>query len=440
MDDIGNRTKLYAKSASATEYEHNPVNEYTSVGGTGYEYDAAGNLTKDDTHYYHWDYENRLTKVELVSDTSDVAEYTYDATMRRVEKIDERGESDVTTRFYYDSWSAIEERDGSNTLQATYINGPRIDDYVTMNRDSTDYWYMQSPIVGNVCALVDTEGVVQEGYTYTAYGDALVHTAPGNDATWFTSDDDTAPVSAVGNSITFTGRRIDNESMLMYFRNRMLVMAIGSFASRDPVAYVDGMRLMGVFFVPGSDDPMGLWAEDAHRDLTVNWAEQSRAYDVVRGFKTKLIEDLTVEVGAGDTGVDYSAITSPINGTAPDRYTWHFATRNRRGPVESPDPRDKHIEDDYKMSATAAGYGLCLLAAEHLGRCLHPLQDKYSHQASHNAATPWDHFWATTFGLNPDNWNNPAWAEDRTSTETATKEKIAAFLSIPCNPCAVKAD
>ena len=37
-----NRTKAYLKSATATEYLHNPVNEYTKVANTESEYDAAG--------------------------------------------------------------------------------------------------------------------------------------------------------------------------------------------------------------------------------------------------------------------------------------------------------------------------------------------------------------------------------------------------------------
>src|SRR3989304_7492032 len=113
----GNRTKIYAKSSTATEYLHNPVNEYTKVGGTGYEYDAAGNLTKDATYTYYWDYENRLTKVKKVFDSSDVAEYTYDATMRRVEKVDQAADPDVTTRFYYDGWSDIAEHDGAGNIK-----------------------------------------------------------------------------------------------------------------------------------------------------------------------------------------------------------------------------------------------------------------------------------------------------------------------------------
>jgi YD repeat-containing protein len=107
MDPIGNRTKLYAKSATATEYLHNPVNEYTKVGGTAHEYDAAGNLTKDATQYYFWDYENRLTKVKAVDGGADVAEYAYDARMRRVEKTDYTPDPDATTSVVFHKYCTL---------------------------------------------------------------------------------------------------------------------------------------------------------------------------------------------------------------------------------------------------------------------------------------------------------------------------------------------
>jgi len=42
---------------------------------------------------------------------------------RSLEKVDQTGETDVTTRWYLDGWSAVEERDGDDALQATYVNG-----------------------------------------------------------------------------------------------------------------------------------------------------------------------------------------------------------------------------------------------------------------------------------------------------------------------------
>jgi YD repeat-containing protein len=137
LPKVGDRTKGYLKSETATTYLQNPVNELTKVDNTTYEYDAAGNLTRDGTHSYYWDYENRLTKVKLVSDGSGVAEYTYDALGRRAEKIDHTGQSASTTRWYLDGWSVVGERDGDDTLQATFINGARLDEHILMNRNST---------------------------------------------------------------------------------------------------------------------------------------------------------------------------------------------------------------------------------------------------------------------------------------------------------------
>jgi len=258
VDPIGNRTKIYAKSATATEYLHDPVNEYTKVGGTGYQYDAAGNLTKDANNYYFWDYENRLTKVKKVSDNSDVAEYVYDALMRRIEKTDYTQNPAVTTRFYMRDWSDIEERDGDDSLTATYVLGPRTDEYLTMVRGGNEYWYMQSPLVGNVAALVNSSGAIQEGYTYSVNGTATVHTGAGNDGIWFTADDTTDTKSALGNPFTYTGRRLDSETGLPYFRFRLYSSLLGAFTSCDPAGYTDGMSLYLGYFALLWNDPFGL--------------------------------------------------------------------------------------------------------------------------------------------------------------------------------------
>jgi RHS repeat-associated protein len=85
---------------------------------------------------------------------------------------------------------------------------------------------------------------VREGYTYTAYGQALVHTAPGNDTTWFTSDDTTAVTSALANPYTYTGRRQDTETGLMQYRWRFYDNDTGVFTSRDPLGRTDNIVLM----------------------------------------------------------------------------------------------------------------------------------------------------------------------------------------------------
>ena len=154
----------------------------------------------------------------------------------------------------------MEERDGDDVLQASYINGAGLDEYLLMNRNSTNYWYMDSAIVGNMAALVNSSGSIQEGYTYRGYGQATVHTGAGNDGNWFTSDDATATSSAIGNPYLFTGRQCDFETGAYYYRARYYAVSNGDFFSRDPAGSEEGGNLyIYVRCSPATHaDPLGL--------------------------------------------------------------------------------------------------------------------------------------------------------------------------------------
>ena len=39
------------------------------------------------------------------------------------EKVDKTGQSPISTRYCLEYWSAVEEQDGDDPLQATYVNG-----------------------------------------------------------------------------------------------------------------------------------------------------------------------------------------------------------------------------------------------------------------------------------------------------------------------------
>jgi YD repeat-containing protein len=62
-DKLGNRTKM-TKNTVNTLYDSNALNQYRTVGGVNYTYDANGNLTYDGTHTYAYDCENRLLNVD----------------------------------------------------------------------------------------------------------------------------------------------------------------------------------------------------------------------------------------------------------------------------------------------------------------------------------------------------------------------------------------
>ena len=66
------------------------------------------------------------------------------------------------------------------------------------------------------------------------------------------------PASAYNNAYGYTGRRLDIETGLWYFRARYFSNELGRFISRDPLGYVDGMSLYGAYFAQWQGlDPSG---------------------------------------------------------------------------------------------------------------------------------------------------------------------------------------
>jgi RHS repeat-associated protein len=100
----------------------------------------------------------------------------------------------------------------------------------------------------NTIGLTDSTGAVLNLASYTPYGDFTVTDASGT----------TVDVSTVDNEYWYTGRRLDKESELWYFRARYFDSEMGTFISRDPLGYVDGMTIYAGYFSAGLGvDPFG---------------------------------------------------------------------------------------------------------------------------------------------------------------------------------------
>jgi len=63
--------------------------------------------------------------------------------------------------------------------------------------------------------------------------------------------------------IAYTGRYLDQETGLYYFRARYYDGSLGRFVNRDPEEYIDGVNQYAANFIPNNSDPFGLrpWKE-----------------------------------------------------------------------------------------------------------------------------------------------------------------------------------
>jgi YD repeat-containing protein len=209
-DAAGNRTEE-TRNGQVIAYTVDVMNRYTTIGGLPQSYDANGNLAADTANIYRYDAFNRLAGSSVLawklylpvitrsggglSQTQTTAfgpagsqatgsQQTYDALNRRVRLTT----GSTTVRFLHDHGRAIEERDGSDALVASYVGD------LFMVRGGVRSFY-QRDAGGSTRALANTGGAVVERVDYEAFGRPVF--SGGGDA------------SALGNPILWHGLRYD---------------------------------------------------------------------------------------------------------------------------------------------------------------------------------------------------------------------------------------
>ena len=247
---------------------HNSVNEVTSITGGGWAapaHDTAGNMTEGPQpgseateQQYVYDAWNRLVEVKIVTDpeppkvVATVERYEYDGLGRRIVKETNYsgGSPQDTYDYYYNTSRQVLEvrKDASTNPFEQYVYDPYYIDAVAVRwwdkNDDGEFGTMATPDDDelqffthdanfNVTAVVEKDAstgtTVLERYIYSAYGKVKFldssFTALGTQET------------AIGNDILYTGRRLDPETGLYYYRARYYHAQLGRFVSRDPIAY-----------------------------------------------------------------------------------------------------------------------------------------------------------------------------------------------------------
>ncbi|MFP4473401.1 MAG: RHS repeat-associated core domain-containing protein [Candidatus Omnitrophota bacterium] len=120
------------------------------------------------------------------------------------------------------------------TTQAVkYIYGPGTDNILVMQRPDGDRYFYHHDRLGSVTAVTNGAGAVVEAYQYDPYGRTRIFDSTGN----------LTPESSINNPYMFTGRRLDKETGLYYYRARYYDPELGRFLQTDPTGYADGMNM-----------------------------------------------------------------------------------------------------------------------------------------------------------------------------------------------------
>jgi RHS repeat-associated protein len=215
-----NKTKIIAACAGENlSVTAGPDNRL----GSGYLYDAAGNMTFNatpPTQTYTYDEENRITGTAGYT-------YTYDGDGNRVRK--SNGNLAANGRLYwYMTPGGVAETDLAGTLTSEYVffDGERV-----ARRDGATgtggVFYYFSDHLKTASVITDSAGVIKAESDYYPWGGELQ----------FVNND--------SNDYKFTGKKRDLETGLDYFGARYYSNALGRFVSADwsatpvPVPYAN---------------------------------------------------------------------------------------------------------------------------------------------------------------------------------------------------------
>jgi RHS repeat-associated protein len=231
-------------------------NRLTSDGTYSYQYDPEGNrqsrtkISDGAVDLYTWDYRNRLTGIVSKDSGGAVIKtvgYTYDVDDQRVSKTVTTGTGSTTEKYYLDGNQIAFVTDGGGNQMFHYLYGLNVDQVMAQDSPAGMVWALADRL-GSIDTLTDGEGVVVDKRTFDSFGRVLSESNP-----------------SVSFRYGYTGRELDLESGLNYYRARYYDSNVGRFISVDPMGFGAGDTNLYRYVGNNSTnatDPTGLYSFD----------------------------------------------------------------------------------------------------------------------------------------------------------------------------------
>lgn len=184
------------------------------------------------------------------------------------------------TDFYYDGWQVLEEHNESGEGIPQYVYGNYIDEPLMMDAGNGEGLFYHQNTLSSTFALTNLTGFIREGYQYNPYGQQ--------------QDSRELSGSNTLNPYLFTGRRVDYETLLYYFRNRYYQSEQGRFLQRDPIGlWQESPNSLGNDYVFADNnpvmfiDPFGLRPLNCNEHSSIAGCQDNDRFEARERFRSR---------------------------------------------------------------------------------------------------------------------------------------------------------
>jgi RHS repeat-associated protein len=166
--------------SSLFEADYNSRNQIKSANGSGFVYDAAGELVADNKFTYAWDAAHRLLSATNIV-TGAVTHYVYDGVGHRVAITAERlQDGSINIDYLWCDDKPCQARESSGGVSAEYFDQGEI-------QNAARFFYVRDRL-GSVTGLVDPDrGTLEASYAYDPWGNVTASSGPLTPAFGFAS-------------------------------------------------------------------------------------------------------------------------------------------------------------------------------------------------------------------------------------------------------------